>query len=119
VRPDLAQQFAAFQAALPGSCGDTYLQQRGIPLALAQQLGVGYAAPGTWPHAARDWRSGRVVFAQTTPDSCEVNLYGRAVGTAEQVPKAKRHDHLPGVKGYFNAAVLCSVRESSIRIWTI
>ena len=27
-------------------------------------------------------------------------------GTAEQVPKAKRHDHLPGTKGYFNAAAL-------------
>jgi hypothetical protein len=25
-----------------------------------------------------------------------VNLYGRTVGAAEQVPKAKRHDHLPG-----------------------
>ena len=35
-----------------------------------------------------------------------MNLYGRAVGTAEQVPKAKRHDHLPGVKGYCNAAAL-------------
>jgi hypothetical protein len=35
-----------------------------------------------------------------------VNLYGRAVGTAEQVPKAKRHDHLPGAKGYFNASAL-------------
>jgi hypothetical protein len=35
-----------------------------------------------------------------------VNLYGRAVGTAEQVPKATRHDHLPGAKGYFNAAAL-------------
>ena len=35
-----------------------------------------------------------------------VNLYGRAVGTAEQVPKTKRHDHLPGAKGYFNAAAL-------------
>src|ERR671938_1840178 len=105
-RPDLAQQLAAFQAALPGSRGATYLQQRGIPLALAQQLGVGYAAPGTWPHRARDWRGGRVVFPHTTPDGCLVNLYGRAVGTAEQVPKAKRHDHLPGVKGYFNAAAL-------------
>src|SRR4030095_6731980 len=51
-RPDLAQHLAAFQAALPGSRGDTYLQQRGIPLALAQQLGVGYAAPGIWPHTA-------------------------------------------------------------------
>ena len=40
-RSDLAQQLAAFQAALPGSRGAAYLQQRGIPLALAQQLGVG------------------------------------------------------------------------------
>ena len=106
MRPDLAQQLAAFQAALPGSRGETYLQQRGIPLALAQQLGTGYAAPGTWPHAARDWRGGRVVFPHTTPDGRLVNLYGRAVGTAEHVPKAKRHDHLPGAKGYFNAAEL-------------
>jgi Toprim-like len=105
-RPDLAQQLAAFQAALPGSRGAAYLQQRGIPLALAQQHGVGYAAPGTWPHAARDWRGGRVVFPHTTPDGHVVNLYGRAVGTEEQVPKAKRHDHLPGAKGYFNAAAL-------------
>jgi hypothetical protein len=67
---------------------------------------VGYAAPGTWPHTARDWRGGRVVFPHTTPEGRLVNLYGRAVDTAEQVPKAKRHDHLPGVKGYFNAAAL-------------
>ena len=104
--PDLAQQLAAFQAALPGSRGDTYLQQRGIPLALAQQCGVGYAPPGTWPHPARDWRGGRVVFPHTTPEGYLVNLYGRAVGTAEQVPKTKRHDHLPGAKGYFNATAL-------------
>ena len=83
-----------------------YLRQRGIPLALAQQYGVGYAAPGTWPHKARDWRGGRVVFPHTTPEGRVVNLYGRAVGTAEQVPKAKRHDHLPGAKGYFNATAL-------------
>jgi DNA primase len=46
------------------------------------------------------------VFPHTTPDGQLVNLYGRAVGTAEQVPKAKRHDHLPGTKGYFNPAAL-------------
>ena len=95
-----------FQAALPGSRGETYLQQRGISLALAQQHGVGYAAPGIWPHPARDWRGGRVVFPHTTADGRLVNLYGRAVGTAEQVPKANRHDHLPGAKGYFNAPAL-------------
>lgn len=105
-RPALAQQLAAFQAALPGSCGETYLQQRGIPLVLAQQHGVGYAPPGLWPHAARDWRGGRVVFPHATPDGRLVNLYGRAVGTAAQVPKAKRHDHLPGEKGYWNASAL-------------
>ena len=105
-RPDLGQLLSAFQVALPGSRGASYLQQRGIPLTLAQQHGVGYAAPGTWPHAARDWRGGRVVFPHTTPDGHVVNLYGRAVGPAEEVPKAKRHDHLPGTKGYFNATAL-------------
>ena len=113
-RPDLAQQLAAFQAALPGSRGVAYLQQRGIPLTLAQQLGVGYAAPGTWPHAARDWRGGRVVVPHTTPEGPVVNLYGRAVGTAAQVPKATRHDHLPGAKGYFNAAAL---QEDAGPLW--
>jgi len=105
-RLDIAQQLAAFQATLPGSRGEAYLQHRGIPLALAQQCGVGYAAPGTWPHPARDWRGGRVAFPHTTPDGRLVNLYGRAVSTADQVPKAKRHDHLPGAKGSFNAAAL-------------
>jgi len=47
-----------------------------------------------------------MVFPHTTPEGRLVNLYGRAVGTAAQVPKAKRHDHLPGEKGYFNAAAL-------------
>jgi hypothetical protein len=103
-RLDLAPQLAAFQAALPGSRGEAYLHQR--PLSLALQCGVGYAAPGTWPHAAREWHGGRVVFPHTMPDGGLVNLYGRAVGTAAQVPKALRHDHLPGKKGYFNAAVL-------------
>jgi DNA primase len=113
-RPDLGQQLAAFQAALPGSRGAAYLEQRGMPLALAQQYGVGYAASGTWPHKVRDWRGGRVVFPHTTPDGHLVNLYGRAVGTAEQVPKAKRHDHLPGAKGYFNA---CALQAGESPLW--
>ena len=78
-RPDLAQPLAAFQAALPGSRGAAYLQQRGMPLALAQQLGVGYAASGRGPHPARDWRGGRVVVPHTTLEGRLVNLYGRAV----------------------------------------
>jgi hypothetical protein len=78
-RPDLAHQLTVLQAALPRSRGVADLQQRGIPLALTQQHGVDYAGPGTWPHAARDWRGGRVVFPHTTPDGRLVNLYGRVV----------------------------------------
>jgi hypothetical protein len=40
------------------------------------------------------------------PDDCLVNLYARVAGAARQVPKAERHDHLPGTKGYFNATAL-------------
>ena len=40
-----------------------------------------------------------------------MNLYSRAVGTEEQVRKAKRHDHLPGQKGCFSATVLQVVAE--------
>jgi Toprim domain len=104
--PGLAQHLAVFQAALPGSPGEAYLRHRGIPLALAQHAGVGYAAPGQWPHAGRDWKGGRVVFPHTDPDGHLVNLYGRAVSTTTSVPKALRHDHLPGVTGYFNAPAL-------------
>ena len=47
-----------------------------------------------------------MVFPHTTPEGCLINLYGRAVGTDVEVPKTRRHDHLPGLKGYFNAAAL-------------
>ena len=63
-------------------------------------------AAGPWPHAARDCRAGRVVYPQTRPDDCRVPLSGRAVGTAGQVPKAERHDHLPGTTGSFNVMAL-------------
>jgi hypothetical protein len=77
-------------------------------LELAQRVGIGYAAPGAWLN--RDWKWGRVVFPHTTPEGQLVNLYGRAVGDDAAVPKAMRHDHLPGVKGYFHA---CALREGS------
>ncbi len=112
-RPELADTLAIYRAALPGSPGADYLRERGIPLEVAQACGVGYAAPGAWAHRdedgrpLRDWRRGRLVFPHTDPAGNVVNLYGRAVG---DVPKEKRHDHLPGAKGYFNAPAL---REGS------
>ena len=75
-----------------------YLKRRGIPLEVATRCGVGYAAPGTWAHPARDWKWGRLVFPHTDPSGRLVNLYGRAVGSTEKVPKSLRHDHLPGRK---------------------
>ena len=103
---DLVACLASFQAALPGSRGEAYLRSRGIPLAIAQKTGIGYAPPGTWPHRRRDWKWGRLVVPHTTPEGDVVNLYGRAVGPLERVPKTLRHDHLPRDKGYFNTSVL-------------
>ena len=107
--PELGDALRDYQAALPGSPGETYLRERGIPLELAQAYGLGYAAPGRWAHRSadgrplRDWPVGRVVIPHTNPAGEVVNLYGRAVGDA---PKELRHDHLPGAKGYFNAPAL-------------
>lgn len=112
-RPELARVLQELQAALPGSLGEEYLRRRGIPLELAQACGVGYAAPGKWPHKkngrpVRQWKWGRLVFPHTNPAGEVVNLYGRAVGSNEKVPKEERHDHLPGPKGIFNARALNS-----------
>jgi hypothetical protein len=110
-RPELEKVLQELQKALPGSLGEEYLRRRGILLELAQACGVGYAASGKWPHMAkgrlvRQWKWGRLVFPHTNPAGEVVNLYGRAVGANEKVPKADRHDHLPGSKGYFNAPAM-------------
>jgi hypothetical protein len=102
---ELTRLIAQYQTALPGGPAAEYLRRRGIPLEVAQAYGIGYAAFGTWAHKGRDWRGGRVVFPHTDPTGTPVNLYGRAVGEGD-VPKALRHDHLPGSKGYFNARAL-------------
>lgn len=107
---DLPQWLEEYQASLPGSPGAEYLEERCIPLALAQRLGVGFAKAGRWAHRGshgspvRDYAFGRLVFPHTDPAGRLVNLYGRALG--ERAPKALRHDHLAGSKGYFHAAAL-------------
>lgn len=94
----------ACQSALPDSPGEAYLTRRGIPLALAQTYGLGYAPPGTWPGRYPSYE--RVVFPHTDLEGRLVNLYGRAVGRNERIPKEARHDHLLGDKGVFNAKAL-------------
>lgn len=109
---DLAPILESYQQALPGSLGESFLCHRGIPLAVAQSCGLGYAAPGQWAHRnesgrpIRDWRRGRLVFPHHDPSGRLVNLYGRAVGQGDEVPKSMRHDHLPGTRGYFRAQAL-------------
>lgn len=99
-KPELAERLQEYQEVLAGSPGEEYLKGRGISLALAQSVGVGYAAPGRWLGRGR---CGRVVFPHTNPAGEVVNLYGRAVVEA---PENLRHDHLPGPKGIFNGPAL-------------
>lgn len=103
VREDLGELVTRFQKALPGSWGEKYLEYRGVPLELAREYGVGYAAPGEWP--GRSWKGGRLVAPHSRPDGTIVNLYGRAVAKGE-VQKQRKHDHLSGNKGYWNALEL-------------
>lgn len=84
------------QAALPGSPGEAYLKQRGIPLELAQKYGGGYAVD---KHGVA-----RVFFPHTRPDGVTVNIYGRAIYDNEN-PK---HRHNAGRKGIFNATALAA-----------
>lgn len=106
----------------PYKWGREYLAKRKIPIDLAIRYGVGFAGWGEWPHykdgrSVRQWKWGRLVFPHTNTSGEIVNLYGRAVGTNEKVPKQDRHDHLPGAKGVFNAKALqqdtCYITEGA------
>lgn len=120
----LEDWMAAYREMLPGSPGEVYLRSRGIALEVAQRCGLGYAAGGEWAHRdeqgrpLRDWHGGRLVFPHTTPDGRLVNLYGRAVRPlgGNDVPKAFRHDHLAGVKGYFLGASLAAVGDEPLYV---
>jgi hypothetical protein len=110
-RLELNDILVELQHALPKSLGEKYLDVRKIPIHIAQEYGTGYAAYGKWPHLkdgrpVRQWKSGRIVFPHTNPKGEVVNLYGRAVEMGEPVPKEFKHDHLPGMKGVFNAKAL-------------
>src|SRR5262249_51459545 len=107
-RADLPEVLLGYQAALPHSPGQEYAHSRGIPLDLAERYGLGYAASGKWVHGTRDWKWGRLGFPHDDPTGRLVSLYGRALGSNENVPKELRHDHLRGAKGYFNASALVS-----------
>ncbi len=117
---DLEASLRRYQEALPGSWGEEYLKRRHVPLQLALEYGLGYAVRGTWEHKGsgkslcRDWKWGRVVAPMTDSQGRLVNLYGRAVGEDDKVPKRMRHDKLGGEGGLFNARAL---REGDGPLW--
>lgn len=88
---------------LPGSPAEGYLRSRSIPLAAAQQYGVGYVGKGGWPgrYAARRWP--RLTFPLATPEGVN-NWYSRAACT--EADRSEAHDVLSGPKGYFHFAAL-------------
>lgn len=88
-RQEIADALGRAQATFAGSPAEAYLEERGIPPALAQQYGAGFADWDKWP---------RVIFPLYDPDGL-VALYGRAIGDA---PKGERHRITDGAKGYFN-----------------
>lgn len=109
--PGLDSVLGGFRSALSESPGHHYLSERGIPLCVAEALGVGYALDGHWPHhrdgaPVRQWKEGRLVFPHTLPTGEICNLYGRAVEWRSRCPKSLRHAHLPGAKGIFHAKAL-------------
>lgn len=110
--PDLLSLWAQWRQRLPGSPAEAYLAQRRIPLALALEQGLGFAPAGQWPQRpeASRWPEGRLVIPHTNPAGEVVNLYSRALGDA---PRAIRHDHLAGPKGYFAATAL----QPGARVW--
>ena len=62
------------------------------------------------------WEMAGPCMVCSVPPGCMQPLDGRAVGTAAQVPKAKRHDHLPGAQGSCNAACLPPPSASRRRV---
>lgn len=107
-KPELMVSVKAYQDYLPNSWGEEYLKRRGISHETAGRYNVGYSPFGNWLHKGRDWKFGRLVFPHTNSDGGIVNLYGRAVGSDNKVPREVRHDHLPGAKGVFNGKALLS-----------
>ena len=72
VSTDLPQILEQLQESLASSSvAKAYLEHRGIPIELAKDYGLGYAADGKWPHLDKNGRptrqssKGRIVFLRT------------------------------------------------------
>jgi hypothetical protein len=73
--PDIEQRLPGWQAALPNSAGELFLEDYHIPLKTAQALGLGFVRAYAWPgsHVKGDV----LVFPETNPQGRVVSLLGR------------------------------------------
>jgi hypothetical protein len=106
-----------FQSLFPGSLAERYVNWRGISSDVAKEYGLGYSPMNEWPYQKNGkpvmaWKFGRVTIPHHDPEGSIVNIYGRAIGD-ERVPKKKKHTHLPGPRGIFNAP---ACRENTVFI---
>ena len=101
---NLATAIAAAVERLPGSPGEAYLAGRGIPLDVAQALGIGWAPTGPL--------AGRVIFPLRDPDGRLTSAIGRAANDHTR-PKYKA---LPASDGYvktlFNGGAIAQAKRS-------
>lgn len=99
----LQAQIPAAMAALPGSPGAAYLEGRGIDLATAQALQIGWSTRGDL--------AGRVILPLRAPDGVPIGATGRAIRDGHN-PKYKAlatgKGYLPGL--FNGGAVSQSIR---------
>ncbi len=127
VSADLQEALLKMQRSLlVNTEGLDYIKKRGIPAVLAVSKGIGYAPEGCWPHyydpkdggerrLCRQVHPGRIAFAHSKPAGEVVNIYGRAASF--DIERDKRHDHLPGNRGIFNAADITAAIKSLDELW--
>ena len=103
-RINLASAIEIASGNLTGSPGETYLAGRGIPLATAQALRLGWAASGIL--------AGRVIFPLCNPDGLVTSATGRAINDHTQ-PKYKALKSGDGyVKTLFNGGAIAQAKQS-------
>jgi hypothetical protein len=104
VQERLGVMLDTWTTTLPGSPGATYLGRRGIPLDVAQRLGIGWATAGPLNR--------RAVFPLSGPDGRPTSATGRAIDD-HTTPKYKALSSGDGyIKTLFNGGAIAQAKAS-------
>lgn len=107
LRDGLLRAVATAAEALPSSPGAAYLAERGIPIDVACELGIGWGTRGAL--------AGRVVFPLSGPDGIPTSATARRIYETENQrdPKYRALDRKAGyVKTLFNGGAIGHARQS-------